>query len=96
MPILINAIGAIGFGVFYGYLTIYIMKRYLPPISQTPPKIKDIVIALTTIAGGGVMGTLVRSIDKINYLGPYGIGLVVGAIANTVITIWFGLHQTRS
>ncbi len=38
MSIAINAIGAGGFGMFYGYITLYILKRYLPPLSQDAPE----------------------------------------------------------
>ena len=93
MPTWINALGACGFGAFYGYVAIYIMKRYLPPISPTPPKIKEIVVALIALTGGGAMGALVRSVDRVNYMGPYGIGILIGAAANTAITIWLGTRR---
>lgn len=96
MPTFINALGAAGFGAFYGYISLYILKRYLPPLSQAAPDVKDLVCALLSLAAGGTMGILVRTIDGINYLGTYGLGLVLGAMLNIGITIWLGLSAKNN
>lgn len=91
MPNWINALGAIGFGMFYGYVSIYILKRYLPPLANQLPQVKELVSALVSLAAGGAMGILVRSVDGINLIGTYGIGLTLGATLNVLVTIWLGL-----
>ncbi len=96
MPTWINALGASGFGMFYGYVAIYILKRYLPPLAEQTPQVKELVSALISLAAGGVMGILVRSIDGINFIGAYGIGLVLGAALNVVVTIWLGLKAKNT
>ena len=96
MSTLVNAIGAAGFGMFYGYITLYILKRYLPPLSQDAPRIKELVSALLALAAGGVMGAMVRTIDGVNYIGVYGIGLVLGTMLNVTVTIWLGFRSNRS
>jgi hypothetical protein len=95
MSIVVNAIGAGGFGMFYGYVTLYILKRYLPPLSQDTPKIRELVSALLALTAGGVMGAMVRSIDGVNYIGAYGIGLVLGTMLNVTVTIWLGFNSTK-
>jgi hypothetical protein len=96
MPIWMNALGASGFGMFYGYVAIYILKRYLPPLAEQSPNVKELVSALVSLAAGGIMGGLVRSIDGINFIGAYGIGLIIGATLNVAITIWLGLRTNKN
>jgi hypothetical protein len=96
MSTTVNAIGAAGFGMFYGYVTLYILKRYLPPLSQDAPKIKELISALLALAAGGAMGAMVRSIDGINFIGAYGIGLVLGTMLNVAVTIWLGFNSNKA
>lgn len=90
MPTWINALGASGFGMFYGFVAIYILKRYLPPIADQTPKVKDLVSSLISLVAGGIMAEMVRSIDGVNFIGAYGLGLTLGAALNVVATIWLG------
>ncbi len=95
MSTLVNAIGAGGFGMFYGYITLYILKRYLPPLTQDTPKMRELVSALLTLTAGGVMGAMVRNIDGVNYVGAYGIGLMLGTMFNVIVTIWLGFNSNK-
>jgi hypothetical protein len=96
MPTWINALGASGFGIFYGYVVIYILKRYLTTLADQPPNIRELVSALISLTAGGVMGGLVRSVDGVNFIGAYGIGLTIGAMLNVAITIWLGLKSNNN
>ena len=49
--------------------------------------------AFVSSVGGEMMGTLVRPIDGINFMGMYGIGLMIGGALNISITIWLGLKS---
>ena len=95
MSTVVNAIGAVGFGMFYGYITLYILKRYLPPLSQDTPRIRELISALLALAAGGAMGAMVRNIDGVNYVGGYGIGLVLGTMVNVTVTIWLGFNSNN-
>ena len=95
MSTLVNALGAGGFGIVYGYITLYILKRYLPPLSKETLKIRELVSALLTLAAGGVMGVMVRNIDGVNYIGVYGIGLMLGSLCNVALTIWIGFNSSN-
>lgn len=95
MPRWITACGIGGIGVVYGYVLFYVLKRYLPPFSQTPPAIKELVLSLASLGGGGAIGAFVTSLDGINYIGPYGLGLLVGAATNVIVTLCLGLAWYR-
>jgi hypothetical protein len=95
MPIWINALGVAGFGAFYGFVLMYVLKRYLPPLMKTPPSIRDLIYSLTPMGAGGVMGLVVNSIDHINYTGIYGLGLMLGAAVNVGLTLWLGFTLPR-
>ena len=56
----------------------------------------QIVSALLTLAAGGIMGTMVRNIDGVNYaVGAYGIGLMLGTMFNVIVTIWLGFNSNK-
>jgi hypothetical protein len=88
MPFWMNVLGAAGFGMFYGYVAMYILKRYVPPLADQTPNVKELVSSLTSLVTGGIMAGLVRSIDGVNFVGAYGLGLALGAGLNVIITIW--------
>jgi hypothetical protein len=86
MPLWINAIGTASIGCVYGYVLLYVIKRYLPPVAAQSPALKDLVLFLTSLSIGGVIGASITSIEGINYVGPYGIGLLLGFVANISVT----------
>ncbi len=96
MPVWINACGISGIGIVYGYVLFYVLKRYLPPFSQAPPSIKEMVVSLGSLGGGSAIGVFVTSLDGISYIGPYGLGLLIGASANIAITLALGLAGYRA
>jgi hypothetical protein len=73
----------------------YILKRYLPPLAQSSPSIKELVLSLASLGGGSAIGAFVVSLDGVNYVGPYGLGLFVGAAANISLSLWLGLGRYR-
>jgi len=87
MPIWINALGVTSIGIFYGYILLYTLKRYLPPVSQHSPSLKELALLLVTLGFGGVIGVSVTSIDNINYMGLYGLGLLIGLATNVAFTV---------
>lgn len=93
MPIWINAVGIGCMGCVYGYVLFYSFKRHHPPIVQSSLSIRDTVSLLAAIGVGGVLGAAFRSLEGINYVGPYGIGLLLGVMINVILTL---LHESRS
>jgi hypothetical protein len=87
MSVQFNTIGIIGFGAFYGYVLLFIVKRCLPPTFHEPPSMKSLTVLLTSVGLGSIIGTSTTSIDGINYIAAYGLGLCVGLIANIIITL---------
>jgi len=69
-----------------GYILIYSVKRQLPPVSKSRTALKEVVMSLVWIGIGGTIGAAVISLDGVNYIGPYGIGLLAGVAANVAIT----------
>ena len=89
MPSWISAIGIGCIGAVYGYSMFFALQRYLPPISQTPAAPKELVLLLAAVGVGGAIGVSITSLDGVNYIGPYGIGLMLGVVINVVLTFHF-------
>lgn len=86
MPLWITAVGIGSYGVFYGYVMFYVLKRYLPPVSQTPPALKELVFTLASLGGSGVIGAWITAVDGVNLAGPYGLGLLIGLVLNVMMS----------
>lgn len=84
MPIWLSALGVWGIGVVYGYILFYSLKRYMPPVTERPPSLRELVLFLAAMGLSGVMGASFASLDDVNYVGPYGLGLLLGMTANIV------------
>jgi hypothetical protein len=87
MPIWLNALGVGGIGVVYGYIIFYSLKRYMPPVAKRPPSIKELLLFLIPMGLSGAIGSSFVSIGGISYVGPYGLGLLVGMIANILLSV---------
>jgi hypothetical protein len=86
MPLWITAIGIGSYGVFYGYVMFYVLKRYLPPVSQTPPALKELMFTLASLGGSGAIGAWITAVDGVNLVGPYGLGLLIGLVLNVIMS----------
>ena len=87
MPIWISAIGVGCIGIVCGYTLFYSLKRHQPPTTQSPLPIGEVISLLAAVGAGGVVGGAFIALEKVNYIGPYGIGLLIGLAANVVLTI---------
>jgi hypothetical protein len=87
MPTWITALGVAGIGVMYGYLTFYALKRYLPPATKRPPRLRDLLLFLVTLGLGGAIGAPFLWIGGVSYVGPYGLGLLAGLVANIAVSV---------
>lgn len=96
MSIIITALGIGCIGCVFGYVLLFTLKRYLPPISKQPSSLKDVSMFLATLGLGGSFGLSLTDIEGTNYLGPYGLGLLVGLAANVAFTIAVELLVWRS
>lgn len=94
MSIWITALGVSGIGAVYGFVLFYAIKRCLPPIADQSPSFKEIVSSFVAI-GIGLLGASLLTVDGINYIGPYGIGMFVGAAINTGITLEHLLRERQ-
>lgn len=95
MPLWITAIGIGSYGVFYGYVMFYVLKRYLPPVSQTPPALKELVFTLASLGGSGVIGAWITAVDGVNLTGPYGLGLLIGLVLNVMMSYLIYMRPQR-
>ncbi len=97
MPIWINALGVGCMGIVYGYILFYSLKRHYPPSTGAPLPIKETLVVLTAISATGAIGAAFVSLDGVNYIGPYGIGLLAGLSVNVVLTLWIeGFFKYRN
>ena len=87
MPIWINALGIGGIGMVYGYVLIYALKRFLPPVAEDSISVKELILLLSALGMSSILGTAFGSMDGVNYIGPYGLGFVSGAAANIGVTV---------
>lgn len=87
MPIWINALGVAGIGTMYGYFAFYVLKRYLPPVSQQRPRIRDLLLFLSALGLSGAIGAPFVTVGGMSYVGPYGLGLLAGLIANIAVSV---------
>lgn len=95
MPIWINALGIGCIGASLGYILLFALKRYLPPLTplaQQSPTLKDVLLFLVSLSMPGLVGlsasiTAITAVDGINYIGAYGIGLFFGLTANVAVSL---------
>lgn len=94
MPLWIDAIGVLCIGVVQGYLFIYTLRRLLPPVTTTPAWFSktSVFTVLASVGVTGVIGASSAVLPQGSMIGPYGIGLLVGLIANTGVILWLD-HQ---
>ena len=99
MNIWITAIGVGCIGAVYGYMLFYSYKRHHTPIANASMPIKQVVELLAAIGAGGVIGGAFLILEGVNYIGPYGIGLLVGVVFNVILTMYhegeLGGHKTQ-
>lgn len=84
MNIWITSIGISCIGVVYGYLLFYSYKRHHV---ETPLPISQVITLLVAIGTGGVIGGAFLALEGVNYIGPYGIGLLIGVSVNVILTM---------
>lgn len=95
MPVWMDAVGVMCIGAVQGYLFIYILRRVLPPIILKPDWFGK-TSAFTVLAAVGVSGFIGASsaiLPQGSMIGPYGIGLLTGLVANTGLVIWIDKHR---
>ena len=83
----ITAYGIAGIGFTCGYVMFFALKRYLPPISNQLHRPQEIVLLVMSLTGGGFLGKQFVSLQGVNYVGPYGIGIFIGLITNIMVTL---------
>jgi len=87
MPIWITAFGVAGMGAMYGYFAFYALKRFLPPVAKHPPRVREVLFFLVTLGLSGAIGAPFIAVDGVNYVGPYGLGLLAGLLVNIVLSV---------
>lgn len=87
MPILITALGVGCIGTVYGYILFYSFKRHHPPVAEEPLPLNEVISLLAAVGAGGALGSVFLALEGVNYVGPYGIGLLLGVAANVLLTI---------
>lgn len=99
MPTWFNAVGVMCIAVVCGYILLYSFKRLQPPLRQTPLAVGEVIALLAAITASGTLGRAFVSLEGVNYIGAYGVGLLLGATINIVLTILhedsFGLRKRR-
>jgi len=88
MPIWITATGVGCIGVTYGYMLFYSFRRHQTPLVETPMPMSQVLTLLGAIGAGGAIGGAFLTLEGVNYFGAYGIGLLMGVIANICVTIY--------
>lgn len=81
----ITLYGIAGIGASCGYLLLFILKRYLPPIHETLPPLKQAGSFVVALAGGAAVFGI--GVGFAEYIGPYGIGLFTGLMINVLLTL---------
>lgn len=87
MNIWITAIGVSCIGAVYGYMLFYSYKRHHTPLAHASMPIKQVIELLAAIGAGGVLGSTFLILERVNYIGPYGIGLLIGVVFNVILTM---------
>lgn len=87
MPIWITALGVGCIGVVCGYILFYSLKRSQPPTASIPLSMREVITILAAVGAGGAIGGAFIALEKINYIGPYGIGLLLGTSINVYLTL---------
>lgn len=84
MNIWVTAIGVGCIGAVYGYMLFYSYKRHH---KEMPLPINQVIALLVAIGSGGVIGGAFLVLEGVNYIGPYGIGLLLGLASNILLTM---------
>ena len=79
-----GAIGILCIGVVLGWLVLFFLRIHRHPLKISLGG-KGFATIIATIAGVGVINLLVH----LNLLDPYGIGLLIGLVANIVYRHFF-------
>lgn len=87
MPILITATGVGCIGAVYGYILFYSFKRHHPPVVAKPLPLNEVISLLAAVGAGGALGSVFLALEGVNYVGPYGMGLLLGVAVNVTLTI---------
>lgn len=97
MPIWFSALGIACIGAVFGYMIFYSFKRHQPPMAKAPLPFAEVLALLVSVGAGGTLGKTFTNLEGVNYIGAYGIGLLIGMVANIVLTILyedpFGIRQ---
>jgi len=89
MPIWTSAIGVACIGAVCGYILFYSFKRHHPPTVPSPLPVTEVITLLAAVGAGGVIGGAFLALEGINYIGPYGIGLLFGTSTNVLLTLFY-------
>ena len=95
MNIWITAIGIGCIGIVYGYLLFYTYKRHHAPIVENSMPIGQALSVLAAIGAGGILGGAYLLLEGVNYIGPYGIGFLLGVAVNVLLTLRLDSDQWR-
>lgn len=87
MSIEITATGIGCIGVVIGYILFYSFKRHHQPITPKPLPVTQLLTILVAISASGVVGKAFLDLRNINYIGPYGIGLLIGVAIEVILTM---------
>ena len=93
MPVWISAIGIGCIGMVCGYLVFYSYKRLNPPLNRHALQVGEVITLLTAVGAGGAIGSAFIALEGVNYVGAYGIGLLLGVVANIGLTMW---HESQT
>jgi len=83
----VNLFGIGCIGTVCGYILFYTLKRLHSPSTGVPFPVGEVITLLTAVGAGGIIGGIYKAIDGVNYIGGYGIGLLLGFAINVVLTI---------
>lgn len=87
MPIWFSALGVACIGVVCGYVMFYSLKRIQPPMAKTPLPLTEVAALLIATGAGGALGKAFVDLGGVNYIGGYGIGLLIGMTMNILLSI---------
>ena len=89
-----SQIGVMCIGICMGFWVQYVLRRLLPPVTPDRPRIEDIITLLGSISVTGMIGGGMSVLPEGSMIGPYGVGLLIGLVANTGIILWIETSQS--
>lgn len=81
-------------GIVYGWVLFWVLKQYLPPIAETPTPFKELFPSLIMLVFGGSIGSVLTELHSVSYIGPYGVGFLIGSISNLGVTFLYFHRQS--